>query len=91
MGSDPEAKIDLQETEAENIELQVLKVDEEWRPTYRSSLVYNQELRQEIFDPPQEWNLWEETKEYWIKVSGSKNIVLTFYRLVLPNEAFYRP
>ena len=44
--------------------------------------MYADELQQEIFEPAQNWNKWQETKNYKIEVS---------FRTIFPNlEQFVR-
>jgi len=56
-------------SEEEKFESKVLQVDEEWRDIYRESRYYPDEFLQEVYEPNQPWNKWQETKDYSIKVS----------------------
>ena len=55
--------------EEELYEQSVLKVEEAYREIYRQARFYPDELKQEIFEPSQPWNKWQETKDYKIEVS----------------------
>ena len=57
------------ESEEEKFEAEVLKIDEEYRDLYREARFYPDELYQELFQPPQPFNLWTQTKDYTIFVS----------------------
>lgn len=57
------------QSEVEKFEQDLLTVDEEWRDLYKESMTFTDILKQEIFEPNQPWNKWQETKNYKIEVS----------------------
>ena len=59
----------LMQSEVEKFEQDLLTVDEEWRDLYKESMTFTDILKQEIFEPNQPWNKWQETKNYKIEVS----------------------
>lgn len=68
----------LHENEAEKFSKNLLEVDEEWKKIYTEAHMYADELKQVIFEPDQEWNLWQKTKHYKIEVSVEACFSLTF-------------
>jgi hypothetical protein len=57
------------QTEVEQFEQDLLTVDEDWREIYKTAMTMTDQLKNEIFEPSQPWNKWQETKNYKIEVS----------------------
>ena len=70
----------LMQTEVEKFEQDLLTVDEEWRDLYKESMTFTDILKQEIFEPNQPWNKWQETKNYKIEVSKHFYFISYFRR-----------
>ena len=70
----------LMQTEVEKFEQDLLTVDEEWRDLYKESMTFTDILKQEIFEPNQPWNKWQETKNYKIEVSTHISFIFSFIR-----------
>ena len=71
------------QTEFEKFEQDLLTVDEDWREIFKTALTSIEQLKLEIFDPPQAWNKWQETKNYKIEVSEHFQLYLFIDETIL--------
>jgi hypothetical protein len=46
------------------------KVEPQFKTMFEEAQFYPDQLRQEIFEPPQPWSKWQQTDEYLIQVSS---------------------